>query len=384
MSMKGTPSNNEDGTNDEQSANKPEHRIQRGNFKNLYLGESAPEHLADFLATLGDMRFEYTQATFDNPSSRYVVDFEPTDECPPHLEDRVGDTYYELEEQELPDGRIAVRFGRLEDRDDGLWVIGHEDDFDRKFRNAAVMDNTQQNVTTYRAEDHDDLVIRSYNWFADIIFQAAKNHDVDFALDDDIPEENLHKTVDIRGYQYAFYNTNDGLYMPLGECEQYGTAGVIFDPDSLDETFTAVIEDAASRASFYEEPIRLEVAETDADRPISKKQADGTVETLERGDELSKPWVETEHERVYYASDDDQNPEFKPASQVTRIGAEIADAFPDWDVVMTTGFREYAISYNIRYDLGVIHLDVDNIMPAHEHVARTARDIHRGLNEGDT
>ena len=373
----------EDGTTDEQSANNADRVLQRGSFKNLYLGRDATEHLADLLATLGDMRFGYKQATIDDPNSRYVVNIEPTDDCPPHLEDRVGDIYYELDAQELPDGRLAVRFGSFLDRDGDLWVTGYEDHLDKKIRSAVIMDNRSQHATTYRAENHDDFVIHSYNWFADIIFAVAKEHDVDLVFSD-VPEENLHKTVDIRGYQYAFYNTNRGLYMPLGECDEYGTGGVVFDPNSLDEKFADIIEGAASRASFYEEPIRLEVAETDTDRPIDEKQADGTVETLERGDELSKPWVETDHERVYYASDDDQNPEIKSTSQVTYIGTEIADAFPDWDIVMTTGFREYAISYNIRYDLGVIHLDIDSVMPAHQHVADTARDIHRGLSEGET
>jgi hypothetical protein len=106
---------------------------------------------------------------------------------------------------------------------------------------------------------------------------------------------------------------------------------------------------------------------------IAQKQASG--ERAVRDESLGeKEWEETDHPRVYIA-------EQSPFGEIGDVPAQIAEAFPNWDVVVTVGpYRGYDIAYNIRWDLEVIHIDLYSIrLPSKDDVARTARDIHKHL-----
>lgn len=126
---------------------------------------------------------------------------------------------------------------------------------------------------------------------------------------------------------------------------------------------------------------RLKRAGCNFDRPLAELQAEGVAETLEQGNELDKPWVETGHTRVYYASEDDQAFKSKSSYDIQNIGVEIAEAFPKCDVVMTIRFKKVAIACDVRYDLGVIHLDIDPAVPAHQHIEGVARAVHNAIEE---
>jgi hypothetical protein len=93
--------------------------------------------------------------------------------------------------------------------------------------------------------------------------------------------------------------------------------------------------------------------------------------------ELDEPWVETDHDRVYYANESDQSLWYDPAS----VGKQLAEAFPNWDIVITCGpYRTYDIGYDIRFDLGAIHIDCYSARPpSQEALEGTVRDIHKGI-----
>jgi hypothetical protein len=87
-----------------------------------------------------------------------------------------------------------------------------------------------------------------------------------------------------------------------------------------------------------------------------------------------KEWNETDYPRVYIA-------EQSPFGEIGNVPAQIAEAFPNWDIVVTVGpYRGYDIAYNVRWDLEVIHIDLYSIrLPSDDDVARTVRDIHNHL-----
>lgn len=93
--------------------------------------------------------------------------------------------------------------------------------------------------------------------------------------------------------------------------------------------------------------------------------------------ELDEPWVETDHPRVYYANQSDKSWWYDPAS----VGKQLAEAFPNWDIIVTSGpYRPYDIGYDIRYDLGAIHIDCYSARPpTKEALENTVYDIHEGL-----
>ena len=89
-----------------------------------------------------------------------------------------------------------------------------------------------------------------------------------------------------------------------------------------------------------------------------------------------KEWNETDHPRVYLAQQS-----LGAFGSIGNVPAEIAEAFPNWDIVVTVGpYRGYDIAYNVRWDLEAIHIDLYSIrLPSDDDVARTVRDIHNHL-----
>jgi len=104
-------------------------------------------------------------------------------------------------------------------------------------------------------------------------------------------------------------------------------------------------------------------------------------------------WVETEHERVFYESENDQfdRGEF-------QLSKFVADHLPGWEVLITMGpYRAHDIHYEVLPDERIIHIDYYSPgmllygedfphreeHPAVEHAESLLHDVARGIKESD-
>lgn len=93
--------------------------------------------------------------------------------------------------------------------------------------------------------------------------------------------------------------------------------------------------------------------------------------------ETAEDWIATSYDRVYFRRG---TPRLDADHAVLKAGRKVADAFPEWDIVITYGpYRGYDVQYRVNRQSKSINLDFYSVRPGVQYIDDVIRDIEQAL-----
>lgn len=93
--------------------------------------------------------------------------------------------------------------------------------------------------------------------------------------------------------------------------------------------------------------------------------------------ETPDDWIGTDHERIYF-----RQPYFEDKDEYITAGEKIAEAFPEWTVIITGGrFRSHDVRYYAHAKTKRILLDFYLVNPGIQYLDCIIRDISQEITE---
>lgn len=95
--------------------------------------------------------------------------------------------------------------------------------------------------------------------------------------------------------------------------------------------------------------------------------------------ETPEDWTATTYDRVYLRRG---LPRLDDDHAIVKAGRKVADAFPDWNIVITYGpYRGYDVQYMVNRQSKSINLDFYLARPGVQHIDNIIREIEQALTD---